>query len=74
MKDIKKVIKSWENGGALWKGACKIITSQEGGLINFLKINGRWFTINENVLNPLAKSVVDRLGLLAGISVVDAAI
>ena len=36
MKDIKKVIKSWENRGALLKGACKKITSQEGGFINSL--------------------------------------
>ena len=75
IKDITKEIKSLENRGILLKGITRKVTSQEGGLLTFLRpLITAGLPLMENVLTPLAKRVLLPLGLSAGMSAADAAI
>ena len=74
-KDIIKVIKSLENRGILLKGTTRKITSQEGGLLNFLRPSMTTaLPLMKNILTPLTKSVLVPLGLTAAVSETDATI
>ena len=75
IKDITKIIKSLKNRGILLKGTTRKITGQEGGFLNFLRpLMTAGLPLMKSVLTPLAKSVLLRLGLSAGMSAGDAAI
>ena len=64
-----KVIKSLENRGILLKGTTRKITNQEGEFLNFLKpLMTAVLPLMENVLAPLAKSVLIPFGLTAAAS------
>ena len=52
-----KVIQSLKNGGILWKGTTKKITSQEGGFSIFLDQTAG-LPLMKSVLSPFAKSVL----------------
>ena len=70
-----KVITSLENRGTLLKGTTRKITSQEGGVLNFVRpLMTAGLSLMKNVLTPLAKNVLLQLGLSAGTSTADAAI
>ena len=74
-KDIMKVIKTLENRRILLKGTTRKITSQEGGLLNFLRslmIAG--LPLMKSVLTPPAKSGLLSLGLSARMSAANTAI
>ena len=69
IKDIIKVIKPLENGEILLNGTTKKITSQEGVLLNFLKLlMTAGLSLIKNVLTSLAKSILIPLGLIAAAS------
>ena len=75
VKDIAKTIKSLEDRGILLKITTGKITSQEGGLLNFLRtLMTASLRLIKNVLTPLAKSVLVPLGLTAAASTTDAVI
>ena len=75
IKDIAKTIKSLEDRGILLKITTGKITSQEGGLLNFLRtLMTAGLRLIKNVLTPLAKSVLVPLGLTAAASTTDAVI
>ena len=75
IKGITKIIKSLKNRGILLKGTTRKITGQEGGFLNFLRpLMTAGLPLMKSVLTPLAKSVLLRLGLSAGMSAGDAAI
>ena len=66
IKDIMKVINSLENRGILLKGTTRNITSQEGGLINFLRpLMTAGLPLMKSVLTPLAKNALLPSGLSA---------
>ena len=69
IKDIMKVIKSFENRRILLKETVWKITSQEGGfLIFFRPLMTAGLPFMKSVLIPLCKSVLLPLELSAGIS------
>ena len=75
IKDIIKLIKSWENGDISSKGITGKMTSQERAFLNFLRplmISGLPLIIS--ALTLLAKDVLLPFGLFAGMSATDAAI
>ena len=75
MKNIMKVVKSLENRRILLKGTTQRITSQEGGLLNFLRpLMTAGLSLMKSVLTSLAKSIFLLLGLLAAILAADAAV
>ena len=75
IKNIVKVIKSLENRGILSKRTTKKINSEEGGSLNFLRsLMMVVLPLMRNVLTTFSGSILDPLGLSAGMSVVDAAI
>ena len=75
IKDIMKVIKSSENRGTLLKGTTRNITSQEGGLLNFLRpLMTAGLPLMKNAFTPLAKKVLLPSGLSVGMSATEAAI
>ena len=71
IKIIIKVSKSLENRGNLLKGTTAKITSQKGGLINFLRSLMTALPLMKSVLTPLAKSVLIPLGLSGEVSAAD---
>ena len=69
-----KVIKSFKNTGILLIGTTTKTTSQEG-FLNFLRpLKTASLPLMENVLNPLAKSVLILLGLTAAMPATDVAV
>ena len=75
IKDIMKVIQSLKNRRILLKGITCKFTSQEGGLLDFLRpLMTACLQLMKNVLTPLAKSILIILGLAAAASATDAAI
>ena len=57
------------------KGTSTNITSQEAGFLNFLRpLMTAGLALTKNVLAPLAKSVLELLGISAGMSAADVAI
>ena len=75
IKDIMNVIKSSENRGNFLKGTRRKINSQEGECFNSLAPAMRaGLSLKQNVLTPLAKSVLLSLGVTAKASATDAAI
>ena len=75
IKNIVKVIKSLENRGILSKGTTKKINIEEGGSLNFLRsLMMVVLPLMRNVLTTFSESLLDPLGLSAGMSAVDAAI
>ena len=70
-----KEIKSSENREILLIETTRKVTSQEGGLLNFLSpLMTAGLTLMKSVLTSLAKIVLLPLGLSAGMSATDAAI
>ena len=70
-----KEIKSSENREILLIETTRKVTSQEGGLLNFLSpLMTAGLTLVKSVLTSLAKIVLLPLGLSAGMSATDAAI
>ena len=70
-----KVIKSLQNKLFLLKEITRKFTTQEGGLLNFLKpLMTAGLPLMKNVLTPLVKSVLTPLVLTAEASAIDAAI
>ena len=68
-KGIIKVTRSLKNRGIILKGTTRKNNSQEGGLLNFLALSTRVALLSiENVLTPLAKTVLVPLGLTAAAS------
>ena len=75
IKNIMKVIKSLQNKLFLLKEISRKFTTQEGGLLNFLKpLMTAGLPLMKNVLTPLVKSVLIPLVLTAEASAIDAAI
>ena len=75
IKDIKKIIKSLENRGISLKGTTRKNNNQEGWFLNFLKpFMTSGLRLMNNVLAPLAKSVLIPLELTATALATDAAI
>ena len=73
VKDIVKVIRSFENKEALLKGTTRIITIPEGACLNFIKpLTLVGLLLMKNVLIPLAKSILVSLALTVAVSVRDA--
>ena len=69
IKDIIKVIKPLENGEILLNGTTKKITSQEGVLLNFIKLlMTAGLSLIKSVLTSLAKSILIPLGLTVAAS------
>ena len=70
-----KVIKSLENRGNLLKETTREIRSRAGGFIDFLRpFMSVGLPLMKNVLTPLAKSVLVRLGSTTATSATVAAI
>ena len=70
-----QVINSSENRGILLKSTTRKITSQEGGVSNFLRpLITAGLPLIKSVLIQLAKSFLLPLGLLVGMSAANAAI
>ena len=70
-----KVIKSLENRGILLKGTTRKVTNQEGEPLDFLRpLMTAGLSLMKSVLMPLGKNFLLPLGLLAEMSVADAAI
>ena len=66
INDIVKVIRSLENRETLLEGVTWNIISQEGGCLNFFKLLMLvGLPLMENLLTPLAKSVLVPLGITA---------
>ena len=63
IKDIIKVSRSLLNRGILLKETARKITSQEGGLLHFLRpLMSAGLSLMKNVFIPLPKSVLIPLG------------
>ena len=72
IKEIIKIIRSFENRGILLKGTTRKISSQEGGFLNFIKpLISDGLPLMNNVLILLAKSVLAPLRLTAAASATD---
>ena len=75
IKDIMKVVQSLKNRGTLLKVITWKFTSQEGGLLKFLRpLMIACLQLMKNILTPLAKSILIILGLTAAASATNAAI
>ena len=75
IKDSMKIINSVENRQILLKGTTRKITTQKGGVLNFLRpLMTVGLSLMKYVLISSAKNVLLSLGLSGGISAVDAAI
>ena len=75
IKDIMRVIKSFEKREILLKGTTRKINSQKGGFLNFHKpIMTAGLPLMKSLLTPLAKSVFLSLELSVGMSSADGAI
>ena len=75
MKDNMKAVKSLENREISLKGTTRNITSQEEEFLNFFRpLMPAGLPLMQNVLTPLAKSVLIQLGSAAAVSATDLAI
>ena len=69
INDIVKVIRSLQNREILLDGVTRNIISQEGGCLNFFKsLMLVGLPLTENLLTPLAKSVLVSLGITAALA------
>ena len=69
INDIVKVIRSLQNREILLDGVTRNIISQEGGCLNFFKsLMLVGLPLMENLLTPLAKSVLVSLGITAALA------
>ena len=75
IKEFMKVLKFLENRGILLKGTIRNITSQEGRVLNFLRLlRTTGLPLMKGAFTPLTKSVLLLFGLTAADSAIDAAI
>ena len=75
IKDVIKVIRSFENKGILFKGTTRKINSQERRLIRFLgPLMKVGLLLMKNVFTSLAKSILVPLRLKIEASATDSAI